>query len=65
MAAFMKNASNTGAGPLIVMLTEVLGCTDQSRCIVFRIVNRGNTNAAVTHLAINIGAMPGIFSIKV
>ena len=56
-----KNASSMGAGPLMVMLTDVLGSQrSKPLYIIFGIIHRGNAYTAVAHFAINIGRWSGL-----
>ena len=61
MAAFMKNASSIGAGPLMVIETDVFGSAEvEARVELLGVVERGDRHAGVADLAVDVRAVgPG------
>ena len=65
MAVFMKNARIIGAGPLIVIDTDVEGCAQiEARIELLHIVYAGDRDTRVANLAVNIGSLVRIFAVQ-
>ena len=65
MAVFMNMARIVGAGPLMVMDTEVAGCAQIEAAVEhLHVVQRGDAHARVAHLAVDVRAWIGVVAVQ-